>query len=106
MQSVNVYNARVTDPKPWARCQGSEVKGEGPTFEEPPEAQRSPVLRSFLWRGLGSWERFPGGEGAGNGPMALGAPGGGGGGLPALSPGTPDHVQPSIQVGWATGGGV
>lgn len=39
---MNVYNARVTDPQPGARCQGSEMKGEGPTLKEPPEAQRSP----------------------------------------------------------------
>lgn len=31
VQSVYVYNARVIDPKPWARCQGSELKEEGPS---------------------------------------------------------------------------
>lgn len=48
VQSVNVYNAQVTHTRPWAWCQGSKVKGEGPTFKEPQKTQREPWAQIFL----------------------------------------------------------
>lgn len=48
MSSVNVYNARVMYTRPRASSPGSEVKREGPTFEESPEAQREPCAQVFL----------------------------------------------------------
>lgn len=47
-QLVTVYSAGVMFTRPWARCQGSEVKGEGPPSRNVkelrgrPQAQVSP----------------------------------------------------------------
>lgn len=48
VQLVTVYNAKVTYTRSWAKCQGSEVKREGPSFKEPQGVQRESWAQIFL----------------------------------------------------------